>query len=55
MSWHCLLSGMGLFPESTVLQHPQPHEIQVRMDSIKVFYSRCALNYKTQNELFKKR
>ncbi|WP_042142692.1 MULTISPECIES: tryptophan halogenase family protein [unclassified Pseudoalteromonas] len=55
MSWHCLLSGMGLFPDSTTLQRPQPHEVQIRMDSIKSFYSRCALNYKTQNEFLEKR
>jgi len=55
MSWHCLLSGMGLFPEYNSLQQPQSHEIQIKMDSIKTFYSRCALNYKTQNEFLAKR
>lgn len=45
LSWHVLLSGMGIFPANERLQ-PLPANYQVtNKEKIKEFYRGCALNY----------
>ena len=51
MSWACLLAGYGFFPESRELQGSEQYAGRVDMAEIDDFIRRCALNFRSQNEL----
>ncbi|GAA0345904.1 tryptophan 7-halogenase [Bowmanella denitrificans] len=54
VSWHCLLAGMGIFPEQDTLRAPHPNERQVNMSIVGDFLHRCSLNFDPHIEQLKK-
>ncbi len=53
MSWACLLSGYGFFPETRDVEGSDQFAGQVDMNEIDEFIRRCALNFRSQNELLR--
>ena len=53
MSWACLLSGYGFFPETRTVEGGEQYADKVDMAEIDEFVRRCALNFRSQNELLK--
>ncbi len=51
VSWTCLLSGYGIFPDN--LNPPNQQTRGYDLKTLDEFIERCGLNYKTQNELLK--
>ena len=51
MSWACLLAGYGFFPESRQIQGSEQYAGRIDMEEIDDFVRRCALNFRSQNEL----
>ena len=51
MSWACLLSGYGFFPETRAVEGGEHYAGKVNMTDIDEFVRRCALNFRSQNEL----
>lgn len=45
ISWHCLLAGYGLFPDTETLRKPEPHERGYDLARLDDFVRRCALNF----------
>ena len=51
MSWACLLAGYGFFPEAREIEGSEQYTGRIDMAEIDEFIRRCALNFRTQNEL----
>ena len=51
MSWACLFAGYGFFPESRNLEGSEQFAGRIDMAEIDEFIRRCALNFRSQNEL----
>lgn len=51
MSWYCLLAGYGFFPDLRELPGSDQYSSKVDMVEIDDFVRRCALNFRSQNEL----
>ena len=49
ISWHCLLSGYGVFPDGSY-RPPKPEETRYEMAAIDDFVARCALNFRPHTE-----
>ena len=53
MSWYCLLAGYGFYPELRDVPGGEQHARKVDMTEIDDFISRCASNFRSQNEQLK--
>jgi hypothetical protein len=53
MSWYCLLAGYGFYPELRQFEGSEKYEKQVDMTEIDDFVRRCAMNYRSQDELLR--
>lgn len=52
-SWYCILSGMGIFPDSDQMRAPTPKEARYRMTEIDNLLARSALNFRKQKDLLR--
>jgi len=50
-SWYCILSGMGIFPESDQMRAPTPKEARYKMTEIDNLLARSALNFRKQKDV----
>jgi len=50
ISWHCLLSGYGVFPNTERLINDDSRSQRFNMDEVIEFNRSCALNFKPHNE-----
>ncbi|WP_228710669.1 tryptophan halogenase family protein [Saccharobesus litoralis] len=49
-SWHCLLAGYGIYPDSSQLLAPNEEASQHNIDEIKDFITRCSMNFLEHQE-----
>ncbi len=49
VSWNCLLSGYGIFPDKLLPPNKKSNAVEVK--TIEQFIQRCSLNYQSQKEL----
>jgi hypothetical protein len=45
LSWHCLLGGYGVYPDTARLRPPGERELRFDVRKIADFFERCALNF----------
>jgi hypothetical protein len=50
-SWYCILSGMGIFPDSDTLRAPTKKEARYKMTEIDNLLQRSALNFRKQKDV----
>jgi len=50
-SWYCILSGMGIFPDSDQIRAPTPKEARYKMTEIDNLLARSALNFRRQKDV----
>jgi hypothetical protein len=50
-SWYCILSGMGIFPDSDTLRAPTPKEARYKLTEIDNLLARSALNFRKQRDV----
>jgi len=50
-SWYCLLAGYGYYPELRAVALEDEMRNKIDMSEVDEFIRRCALNFRTQNEL----
>jgi hypothetical protein len=50
-SWYCILSGMGIFPDSDTLRTPTKKEARYKMTEIDNLLQRSALNFRKQKDV----
>ena len=50
-SWHCILAGMGIFPDAASLREPGPAEAPYKMTQIDNLLQRAALNFRKHREV----
>ena len=50
-SWYCILSGMGIFPDSGTLRAPTQKDARYNMAEIDNLLARSALNFRKQKDL----
>ena len=50
MSWYCLLSGYGYYPDIQPVPDAEKYANRVNLDEIDDFVRRCAMNFRPQNE-----
>jgi hypothetical protein len=52
-SWYCIMSGMGIFPDSGALRPPTKKEARYRMTEIDNLLQRSALNFRKHRDVLK--
>jgi hypothetical protein len=50
-SWYCILSGMGIFPDSDQIRAPTAKEARYKMTEIDDLIARSALNFRKQKDV----
>ena len=50
-SWYCIMSGMGIFPESDRMRAPTKKEARYKMSEIDNLLARSALNFRKQKDV----
>ena len=50
-SWYCIMSGMGIFPDSGALRAPTPKEARYKMTEIDNLIQRSALNFRKHRDV----
>jgi hypothetical protein len=50
-SWYCIMSGMGIFPDSSTLRTPTATEARFKMTEIDNLLQRSALNFRKQKDV----
>ena len=55
MSWYCLLSGYGYYPDLRQVPDDEKYAGKVDMAEIDDFVRRCAMNFRSQNEQLQRR
>jgi tryptophan 6-halogenase len=50
-SWYCIMSGMGIFPETDQMRAPTKKEARYRMSEIDDLLARSALNFRKQKDV----
>jgi 2-polyprenyl-6-methoxyphenol hydroxylase-like FAD-dependent oxidoreductase len=50
-SWYCILSGMGIFPDSEGLRAPTKNEARYKLEEIDNLLARSALNFHKQKDV----
>jgi len=50
-SWYCILSGMGIFPDSDQMRAPTPKEARYKMTEIDDLLARSAMNFRKQKDV----